>query len=107
MALISWIVPRMLEACVQVTITVLSDRRPLRSDASSFGFSLVLGSHHLIVRLRRAAISTQEAILASWSIFDRINSEPGGNSRATDRLRKSWVVEEPSTFCLELVIVPI
>jgi hypothetical protein len=67
MALMSWIVPRMLEACVHVTRTVFSDKRSLRSEARSFGF------------------------------FETIISEPSGKSRAQERLRKSCVVAEPRT----------
>lgn len=81
MALISWIVPRMLLAWVQVTSFVFSERSSFKSWASSLGFSLVLGFHHLMVKFWRAARETQEAVLASWSIPERISSEPAGNSR--------------------------
>lgn len=82
MALMSWIVPRMLEAWVHVTKTVFSDRRSFRSVASSLGLILVLGSHHLMVNFWRAARETQEAMLASWSILEMISSDPSGKSRA-------------------------
>ena len=87
----------MFEACVHVTNTVLLESSSGRSDARSLGLSFVLGVHHLMTRLRRLARSTQEAMLASWSIDEMTNSEPSGNSRAYERLRKSWVVEEPKT----------
>lgn len=87
----------MLDACVHVTITVFLDRSSFRSDASNLGFSLVFGSHHLIVSFWRAARATQEAMFASWSILEMISSDPAGNSRAKERLRKSWVVDDPRT----------
>ncbi len=97
MALISWIVPRMLDACVHVTMTVLGESKLGRSDARSLGFCLVLGFHHLMIKLRRAARSTHDAMLASWSILEMINSDPAGQLSALERFRKSCVVEEPRT----------
>jgi len=35
-----------------------------------------------MVREEREARASQEAMLASWSMDDRTNSEPGGNVRA-------------------------
>ena len=89
----------MFEACVHVTRTVLLDSSSGRSDARSLGFSFVLGVHHFMTRLRRLARSSQEAMLASWSMDEITNSEPAGNWRAEDRLRNNWVVEEPRTGC--------
>jgi hypothetical protein len=72
----------MLEACVHVTKTVFSESSSSRSEASSLGFSFDFGTHHFITRLDRFARSTQEAMLASWSIFERISSEPVGKENA-------------------------
>ena len=80
-----------------MTRTVFSERSSSNSEAKSLGFSLVFGSHHLRVSFRRAAKDIHEAMLASWSIFETIISEPSGNSSANERLRKSWVVAEPRT----------
>lgn len=100
MAAISWIVPKMLEACVHVTSTVFSVSRSLRSDASSLGFVPALGDHHLMVRFWRAARSTQEAMLASWSTLEMMSSEPAGKESAKDKIRKRDVVEDPRTaYC--------
>jgi hypothetical protein len=72
----------MLDACVHVTSTVFSESSSSRSEASSLGFSFDFGTHHFTARLERLAMSNQEAMLASWSIFERISSEPGGKENA-------------------------
>lgn len=81
------------------TITVFSVSSSLRSDASSFGFSLVFGTHHLMVRPAYPAMATQGAMLASWSTFEMMISDLGGNGpKLMERLRKSWVVDDPKTM---------
>ena len=97
MALISWMVPRMLLVCVQATRRVCSERRGFSDSGVSCGFSLSAAPHHLMVRLRAVAVWTQGAMLASWSRRERISSEPGGKESAEERLRISCVVEEPRT----------
>lgn len=69
----------------------------MRSKTSSLGFVPALGAHHLIVRFWRAARSTQEAMLASWSTLEIIISEPAGKERAKDKVRKRDVVDDPRT----------
>lgn len=103
MDLMSWMVPRTLEAWVQVTSLVREERRGLRESGVSLG--LVVGStvHHVRVRFLRAAMATHEAMLASWSSLETMISSPGENLRAMERLRKSWVVEAPMTFGEQLV----
>jgi len=97
MPLMSWIVPRMLLACVQVTRRVRSESNSFRSSGYSFGFWRFLGIHHFRVKLLRSARLTQEATLASWSIPETISSSPGWTFKAYERLRKSWVVDGPMT----------
>jgi len=60
--------------------------------------------HHLMVRFWREARSIQGAMLASWSSGERMSSSPGEKSRAYERLRKSWVVDEPRTISLGLAL---
>lgn len=101
MALMSWIVPRTLDACVHVTSLVRSESSGFRDSGVSLGFEVVRSSaspvHHLMARFERAAMETQGAMLASWSNLERMSSSPGWNFRAMDKLRKSWVVEGPIT----------
>ena len=100
MALMSWIVPRMFEACVHVTNLVLSERSSFKSKARSLGFSFVFGTHHLRISFCRVAKDTHDAIFASWSTLEMMISEPSGKSRANERLRNSWVVDDPRTRLL-------
>lgn len=90
-------VPRMFDAWVQVTKTVFSVSRFLRSETSSLGFVLEVGSHHFRVRDWRSARETQGAMLASWSSPEMMTSDPAGKVKAKERLRKSWVVADPRT----------
>src|SRR6187402_3430822 len=96
-------VPRMLEACVHVTMAVLSESNSLRSDARSLGLYFVFGIHHLIIIPRRSAIETQGAMLASWSTMEMMISDPGWKLRVVDRLRYSCVVEDPRTVYCQIV----
>ena len=50
-------------------------------------------------------MATQEAMLASWSIFEMISSEPAGKDKAQLRFLKSCVVDEPSTVSLLVIAV--
>lgn len=102
MARMSLMVPRMLLACVQETNLVLSESRGRRFSGVKRGFlvRLASGAHHFSVRFWRWAMRTQEEMLASWSVFETMISEPGGKWRVWARLAKSWVVEGPITRVL-------
>lgn len=107
MALMSWMVPRMLLAWVQVTRRVLSESRAARPEARSLGLVLasgtsVLGFHHLRTSFWRSARSTQGAMLASWSTAETISSSPSWKRRAYETLRNSWVVEGPITAASQM-----
>lgn len=103
MALMSWIVPRMLLACVRVTSLVLELNRPNRFSGVNLGFALaprsVVGSgfHHLMTSFWRSARSIQEATLDSWSTDEMTSSSPSLKLRVQAKFRYSCVVEEPRT----------
>lgn len=99
MALTSWIVPRILLAWVRVTRRVLSLSSGFKFSGVSLGFvDDGDGVHHLMLRFWWRAMSSQGAMLASWSRLEIMISEAGGKVRARERLRKSWVAEGPITF---------
>lgn len=97
MAFRSWIVPRMLDAWVQVTRRVRGVSRGVRSEARSLGSCREDGSHHLMTSCWRSARSTHGAMLASWSMPERTSSSPGWKARVAETLRKSCVVDAPRT----------
>ena len=92
----------MLLAWAQATKTVLGESKGLRFSGVSFGFLDEEGVHHFMVRNLEAAMRTQEEMLASWSMDERIISECGARDRAWARLAKSWVVEGPITGFVDL-----
>lgn len=69
--------PRMLEVWVQATSFVFGESRVARTEGSRCGFVVEEGVHHFIVQERQLARASQEAMLASWSSFERMISEPG------------------------------
>ncbi len=89
---------------MHVTKAVFSESSSLISDAKSLGFSLVFGIHHLTVKPEFWAMETHGAMFASWSILEMMISDPGGKANAIDRLRNSWVVEDPKT--IQLLAMP-
>lgn len=98
MALISWIVPRTLLACVQVTRAVFSDNRGRRlSTVKIRSCGGDDGVHHFKTKPRTSAIRTHADILASWSIDETMISAFGGKSIIKERLAKSCVVDGPMT----------
>ena len=84
---------------MQVTKRVFSLNKFFKSEGRSFGFDESAGVHHFMVKFCWAARSIQGAMLASWSMDERMNSEPGAadSNREWERLRKSWDVDEPRT----------
>ena len=70
-ALISWIVPRRLLACVHATMTVLSDSSGERFSGVKTGLEFSgsevegSGAHHFMVRSWRSDMAIHEARLAS------------------------------------------
>lgn len=100
MPLMSWMVPRILLECVQVTSFVFADINGRRFSAVNFRSpGSEEGVHHLSVRLRILARRTQEEMLASWSMEEQMISASSGKERAKawERLENSWVVEGPMT----------
>ena len=93
----SVIVPRILLVWVHVTNRVRFDRSRFKVSTSSFGLLDFSAVHHLIFKPRHSAICTQDAMFASWSSFEMINSSPALYRIAKDKLRKSCVVEAPTT----------
>ena len=100
MARMSCSVPRMFDTWVHATRRVRGDRSGARDAASSFGLVSSppgRGAHHLRMSPRRAARATQAEMLASWSSFETTSSSPGEKGRASERFRRSCVVEGPRT----------
>ena len=93
----SWIVPNILETCVQATNLTFDESRGLRFSGVSLSPSSLDDSHHLTVNLRRSAMINQGFTFVSCSIFDKMISSPSENCRALARFMKSWVVEPPIT----------